>query len=737
MGCGSSKTDMRAASQSSSSTKTSSTKTSSSPTKKGPLSNKKNNNAEAQLATALRSKRANVFAETIDESIEVVVTEAMRKDAATTSFLSKALKGNHLLSELFTEDKEGLERVVALMERRPPVEAGTTLIRQGDRGDFAYVVEDGAFEYSIDGAKVGDPATAGECFGELALLYGAPRAATVTATAKAVVWSLDRATFRSTVARTAATSRRQIVESLTKVKILKDLTEDQFDAVADAVQVTRYERGTRIIEKGDRGDVFYMIQSGEVDCTDVGSGGSSVKSGVKSVKDDTHTVMQDLALGEGEYFGERALLTDQKRAANVTARTDVVLLALDREAFQKILGPLRKVLAHNLSLRVLASVELFATLSPNERKQAAELFTERTYVNKSDLIVKEGDPGDEFFILKSGTVSVRTGGGGGNVVKKLEAGDYFGEMALLHDDDQRKASVVAETDGVETFVLTRADFVKTFGDLKAIMAREAGRRSNELRQLREEESSAAAGGAAMLAKNVTLKDLKVVANLGSGTFGRVKLVAHKKGSQGGKTSTGDDDASPSPRSSSSSSTRGVAGKNDDATSARPPPKFFALKTMHKDEVVAHAQVANVLNEKKVMALVSHPFVLRLFATFQDRYFLYLLLEFCQGGELFSVLHTTKSDGVPEPNGKFYAACVASALAALHDKSIAYRDLKPENVMIDAGGYAKIVDFGFAKVVHRKTYTLCGYASSYLFSDDVRRASFLPKKKKGHSSVFLL
>ena len=94
---------------------------------------------------------------------------------------------------------------------------------------------------------------------------------------------------------------------------------------------------------------------------------------------------------------------------------------------------------------------------------------------------------------------------------------------------------------------------------------------------------------------------------------------------------------------------------------------------------------------------AHPFVLKLFTTFKDSKRLYLLLEFIQGGELWNVLHGPTSDGVPVPSARFYGACVIDALAYLHSKNIAYRDMKPENCLVDKLGYPKIADFGFAKV----------------------------------------
>merc|ERR1719183_3111878 len=84
----------------------------------------------------------------------------------------------------------------------------------------------------------------------------------------------------------------------------------------------------------------------------------------------------------------------------------------------------------------------------------------------------------------------------------------------------------------------------------------------------------------------------------------------------------------------------------------------------------------------------------------------MLLEIVQGGELFSLLQNHGNTLTPTAH-RFYAGCVVSAFEHLHERDILYRDLKPENLLIDLKGYIKVVDFGFAKVVKHRTYTLCG------------------------------
>jgi serine/threonine protein kinase len=91
----------------------------------------------------------------------------------------------------------------------------------------------------------------------------------------------------------------------------------------------------------------------------------------------------------------------------------------------------------------------------------------------------------------------------------------------------------------------------------------------------------------------------------------------------------------------------------------------------------------------------------------DERFVYILLDLVQGGELYSIIHQPRNDGMPEKHAMFYAAGVAEGLAFMHRRGFVYRDLKPENVLIDKEGYPVIIDFGFAKFVKDKTYTLCG------------------------------
>jgi len=167
-----------------------------------------------------------------------------------------------------------------------------------------------------------------------------------------------------------------------------------------------------------------------------------------------------------------------------------------------------------------------------------------------------------------------------------------------------------------------------------------------------------------LGDNLSVDSFEKVRTLGTGTFGRVLLVKHKD--------TG---------------------------------KFYALKTLKKREVVRLKQVDHVKNEKQILLSIRHDFIVNMYAAFQDETNLYMLMEYVQGGELFS--HLRKAGRFPTDTARVYAAEVVLALEYLHSLNILYRDLKPENLLLSDSGHIKIADFGFAKHVEDRTWTLCG------------------------------
>lgn len=134
-------------------------------------------------------------------------------------------------------------------------------------------------------------------------------------------------------------------------------------------------------------------------------------------------------------------------------------------------------------------------------------------------------------------------------------------------------------------------------------------------------------------------------------------------------------------------------------------RFYAMKVLKKERVVNMKQVEHTNDERRMLKLAQHPFIIRMWGTFQDCHNLFMIMDYIEGGELFSLLR--KSQRFPTPVAKFYAAETFLAIEYLHNLDIIYRDLKPENILLDKNGHIKLTDFGFAKEVQDVTYTLCG------------------------------
>ena len=178
------------------------------------------------------------------------------------------------------------------------------------------------------GDKVGSVGPGGS-FGELALMYNAPRAATVTSTESSTLWALDRITFRRILMDSAFQRRRMYEGFLEEVPLLSTLTPYERSKIADALETKKYPPGTTIIQEGDVGESFFLLESGEAQV---------FKRGVDSAVNQYQ---------KGDYFGELALLNDAPRAASVVSKTEVKVATLGKNGFQRLLGPVEGIMRRN------------------------------------------------------------------------------------------------------------------------------------------------------------------------------------------------------------------------------------------------------------------------------------------------------------------------------------------------------------------------------------------------------
>jgi CRP-like cAMP-binding protein len=176
--------------------------------------------------------------------------------------LSWCVQENYLFSELSDGDLEMMIGAMSRVSKNP----GEAVIRQGDKGTEFYILERGTADVMVNDAKVAEYGPAC-CFGELALIYNAKRAATIIATAPLTLWSLDLRTFRRMLATASSSQTMARIEFLRRVKLLQNLSNEQISKLAGALASQTYADGATILRQGELGETFYLIKEGTVKCT--------------------------------------------------------------------------------------------------------------------------------------------------------------------------------------------------------------------------------------------------------------------------------------------------------------------------------------------------------------------------------------------------------------------------------------------------------------------------------------
>ncbi|KAI8322258.1 camp-dependent protein kinase regulatory subunit [Martensiomyces pterosporus] len=243
--------------------------------------------------------------------------------------IRSALDNNFLFKNL---DEDSYRDVIDAMEEKK-VESGQDVIIQGGVGDYFYIVEDGSFDIFVKKgadapAKVATVENSGS-FGELALMYNAPRAATVHATSDATLWALDRITFRRLLMERTSRKRRLYERFLETVPLLKSLESYERQKIADALESVTYNDGDVIVRQGDEGNDFFLIEQGTI----------------RVIKADPDGVEREYpSLNQGGYFGELALLDNQPRQATLVANGRTKCARMSKDAFDRLLGPVINII---------------------------------------------------------------------------------------------------------------------------------------------------------------------------------------------------------------------------------------------------------------------------------------------------------------------------------------------------------------------------------------------------------
>lgn len=280
-----------------------------------------------------RGRRTSVSAESGSGTDEKFVKKVIPKSEDAEQRIKVAVSKSFLFSSL---DKDQLKDIINAMEEKK-INSGDLVIKQGDNGDYFYVIDSGVFEAwkSMNNEpekKVFEYNNQGS-FGELALMYNCPRAASVKAVSDGIVWAVDRQTFRYIIITATAKQRKLYEQFIQNVPLFSNLTQQERSLIADCLEPLVYQDSEVIIKQGEEAEKFYLIEQGEAKAYQTVEGTGEVEVG---------------CMKTGQYFGERALMVNEPRAATVRACGELKVAAMDRAAFERLLGECRDIMERQI-----------------------------------------------------------------------------------------------------------------------------------------------------------------------------------------------------------------------------------------------------------------------------------------------------------------------------------------------------------------------------------------------------
>ena len=616
------------------------------------------------------------------------------------------------------------------------LKGGKTLYTQGNPGNFWYIVHSGELNRYMDDkliAKIGP----GDSFGEHALMNNSPRSNTVVSVSDCKLWVLKRQVFKKILEFIFTSNYEQNMKFLNGINIPLDSTIKSI--MANNLIQEIYDQGKYIFKEGEFGNCMYIIKEGEVECV----------KGDKVIR----------VLKQGDNFGQKAILEEGKRSLDVKAKTDCKLYSISSDFFKTQFGEnYKEYLYFSFVSTAFSLSKVFNKINPKMISKTFSDFSFRSLKNNEIIYPKGQKITEKLCVVLEGNIVDKK-------INKVEAKRYeilYENQLSEGSDASIKHDLLAEPD----CVLAEIDFDKfkeaLGGDLKAAQTKsnqlnsvgniplfrilsddkiefiqnnlqiekfqngkkiinqgdigdklfiiKSGRvdffvNSRYIRSLNDGEdfgakslilsdkrtATAIANGEvycytltakvfkSILEPNlneyftnkfyledntIELKDLDDIKELGSGNFGSVNLVRNKKNKQ-----------------------------------------LYAIKALNLDQIKKENLEVCVELEKNVLLKTDHPFIMKMVKYLKNESYIFFINEYIKGKELWDVIRDIGL--LNKEQTQFYGASILLAINHLHKKKIIYRDIKPENVMVNTKGYIKIIDFGTVKEIQDRTSTIIG------------------------------
>jgi len=556
---------------------------------------------------------------------------------------------------------------------REKFDPGEVLFRKGDPAEAFYVIQEGEAHVLDENEELIAVLRTGDYFGEAALISHKPRNATVRAAGSTTstppsptnasvhtprltslaVLMLDRDDFDKMDLRhkLRLPKREAIQPHVTKCDRVKEqLTVEQVNLIVTAMQ--KNPKLGPLLESFAQKELEAIAELGVSHQVPTGvaivTQGDSKADLFYILEKGNVSIIRDGKecgqLAAGASFGEVALLMRSKRTATVKAKEPCSLWSLSASDLQEVTKA-RLQSKFDSWAKILENVPDLEFLSSYERNKIASSLVEVKF-EADETIVTQGEVASEFYVLLEGSLHVSVDG---KPVAQYHADanrglhPHFGEQALLNDTPRTATVRTAAKSTV--LVLSKEVFL----GVKQMWGEDRPPLYNNSQATTTYRRS----------------DLLFMKRLGAGAFGAVNLVEHA-----------------------------------------PTHSLFALKSLDKAQIDASESQKCVLNEKNVMRMTDSDFLVRGAAFYNLSSSIEFLMEAVLGGELRDI-YSEKTLWGRNETVRFHVACTVKGLEHLHTRHILYRDLKPENLILDSKGYAKICDFGLAKFALGRAHTFCG------------------------------
>ena len=683
-----------------------------------------------------KNDKVSIFAKDKDVNLEKKALELIHEknpDKEDYDLIYDIISKHFFLQTLNHQAKDEIIISMSLYS----VKEGKTLYSQGYSGNYWYIVNSGELDRYNNNKLIGK-LSRGDSFGERALMNGAPRSNTVIAKTDCKLWVLKRQVFRKILEFIFTSNYEENMKFLDGVNMPLDAT---FKSImANNLMQEIYLKGQYICKEGELGSCMYIIKDGEVECL----------KGDKVIR----------VLKKGENFGQKALLEDGIRSLDVKAKTDCKIYSISTEFFKNQFGEnFREQLYYSFITTSFMHSKTFGEISKKMIGKTFKFFTFKSLKNGEVAYPKGKKINEKLCVVLEGNIIDKK-------INKVEAKRYeilFESKLSEGSSDAIKNDLVAEPD----CILAEIDYDKfqeiLGGDLKTAQAKsnqlasfanigffrilsddkieflqnnlkiekfqngkkiitqgdigdklfiiKQGRvdffvNSRYIRSLNDGEdfgarslimtsdkrtATAIANGEvscytltsavfkSILEPNlyeyftnkiyledntIELKDLDNIKELGSGSFGSVNLVKNKKNKY-----------------------------------------TYAIKALDLEQIKKENLESCVEVERDVLLKIDHPFIMKMVKYLKNETYIFFINEYIKGKELWEVIRDIGL--LNKEQTQFYGASILLAMDYLHKQKIIYRDLKPENVMVNVKGYIKVIDFGTVKEIQDRTSTIIG------------------------------